>query len=99
MSTCGACGQDLNPDNGTGLCFNATLCQYRVQNKQPSLGQPRFDWEFEEQRTNDLEDLVLQLVERVEKLEQARGILDRIPNREPGQQIAKAIKAMDNAKV
>ena len=72
MSTCGACGQDLDPRNDTGFCFNSDMCKYRVQNKQPPLGQPRFDWEAEEQRTNDLEDLVLQLVERVEKLESGK---------------------------
>ena len=37
--------------------------------------QPRFDWEAEEQRMDELEDLVFQLLERVEKLEQRNGIL------------------------
>ena len=70
------------------------------------IAQPRFDWEFEEQRTNDLEDLVLQLVERIEKLELCvRYPLQEVTttcsepqsdvNHKPGQQIAKAIKAME----
>ena len=39
--------------------------------------EPRFDWEFEEQRTNDLEDLVLQLVERIDGLEKSQIILEQ----------------------
>ena len=109
MSTCGACGKDLDPRNNTGFCFNEALCQYRVQNKQPSLGQPRSDPEFEEQRIDDLKDLVLQLVERVERLEQAwrdinstkrRGDwekpmgLELKPASEDGHHIARALEKM-----
>ena len=58
----------------------------------------RSDPEFEEARINHLEDLVLQLQDRIEKLE----LCVRYPLQEvirtdatDGQQIAKAIKAME----
>ena len=84
------------------------LERYRIDNlfedlrvRGPAMGEIR-------ERTNDLEDLVLQLVDRVEKLEQAWRDINStkrdcsvsidlaghyVPD--PGAVIAKAIKAME----
>ena len=64
--TCDRCGDSL--EFSSWHYADVSLCG-ECNGKR--IAQPRFDWEAEEQRTNDLEDLVLQLVERVEKLEQA----------------------------
>ena len=77
--------------NGAPTCWSCTEKESR---------QPRFDWEAEEQRMDDLEDLVLQLVDRIERLEFAvqelkRPYYEKPQTVVPGQQIAKAIKAME----
>ena len=67
---CEKCGTSPGSRPLCYACYNnRELIHAYKNNPLREVRQPRFDWEAKEQRTNDLEDLVLQLVERVEKLE------------------------------